>query len=190
MCELILKRNAHGPSAVKPTMRQSLHHILLLAPLAAVFLASCADVTNKPAPDLNLKTTDNQQIKLSDLKGKVVVLDFWATWCPPCRESLPNLAKLSADPNLAARGLKVIAIHSQQGFEKAKGYVDDNHLPLTVALDTDGSATETYKVEGFPTTIVIGRDGTIQHKIEGFGGKETEDELNAAIEKALAAPAG
>ena len=157
----------------------------MLSPLLAMVVASCTETANKPAPDLSLKTIDNQNIKLSDLKGKVVVLDFWATWCPPCRESLPNLAKLSADSSLANRGLKVIAIHASQGADKAKGYVEDNHLPLTVALDLDGSAEQTYKVDGIPTTIVIGRDGTIQHTIVGFGGKETEDELNAAIEKAL-----
>jgi peroxiredoxin len=168
-------------------MTQSIRYSLMLTPLLALVVASCTETANKPAPDLSLKTLDSQVIKLSDLKGNVVVLDFWATWCPPCRESLPNLAKLSADASLASRGLKVIAVNAREPPEKAKAYVDDNHLPLTVALDLDGSAEETYKVDGFPTTIVIGRDGTIQHTIVGFGGKETEDELNAAIEKALTA---
>jgi thiol-disulfide isomerase/thioredoxin len=127
-------------------------------------------------------------VQLSSLKGSVVVLDFWATWCGPCKASLPNLAKVSSDPALAARGLKVIAVNCRDPQDTTQQYIDQNHLPLTVALDLDGSAEDAYKVDGIPATIVIGRDGTIQHAIVGFGGQSTEDELNAAIEKALAAP--
>lgn len=162
--------------------------------LSLLVLGSCTQLaTNsdprdgKPAPDLTLKTTDNTQFKLSDLKGKVVVLDFWATWCPPCRESLPNLAKVSSDPALAAKGLKVIAINSRESQAVAKAYIDKNNLALTVALDSDGSAEDSYTINSLPTTIVVGRDGVVQHVIVGFGGKETEDELNAAVDKALAA---
>jgi peroxiredoxin len=175
-------------------MKKYLNTLPYAAVLALLILGSCTQMEanadprdGKPAPDLTLKTTDGKEIKLSDLKGKVVVVDFWATWCPPCRESLPNLAKLSSDKALADKGLKVIAIDSRESLNVVKSYIEKNNLSLTAALDSDGSAGDAYNVTGFPTTIVIGRDGVVQHVIEGFGGKPTEDELKDAIDKALAA---
>ena len=176
-------------------MRNHLRKIPVVGILLALLIASCSQVqtgdarAGKPAPDLSLKTVDGGQFKLSDLKGSVVVLDFWATWCPPCRESLPNLSTVSSNQDFAKRGLKVVAIDCGESLQAARDYIRNNHLALTVALDSDGSAQHAYQVEGIPNTIVVGRDGTVQHTIVGFGGKETEDELNRAIEKALAAPA-
>jgi peroxiredoxin len=175
-------------------MRSHIRKVPLVMIALALLVASCAQVVTtgdpqagKPAPDLSLTTIDNQPIKLSDLKGKVVVLDFWAVFCGPCKESLPNLARISSDPALAARGLKVIAVDCHEDPQTVRKFLDENHLNLTVALDTDESAESAYAVNGIPNTFVIGRDGTIQHSILGFEGKATEDELDTAIDKALAA---
>ena len=75
----------------------------------------------KAAPDFTLKTLDGKEVKLSDQKGSVVMMDFWATWCPPCRKSLPHVQEMSADKELAAKGLKVWAVNAHEQT--------DNELP-------------------------------------------------------------
>jgi thiol-disulfide isomerase/thioredoxin len=164
---------------------------IALAIVIGALVVSCTQMggadprVGSVAPDISLKSIDGTSSKLSDLKGKVVVLDFWATWCPPCRASLPNLARLSTDPALAARGLKVIAVNCKEDAQTVRSFLATNKLELTASLDTDGSAEDAYKVDGIPSTFVIGRDGTIQHTIVGFNAGETEKELNDAVEKAL-----
>ncbi len=166
---------------------------LAMVAVIAVLVASCSQMgatdsrVGSAAPDLTLKLLDGSSTKLSDLKGKVVVLDFWATWCPPCRESLPNLARLSTDQALAGRGLKVIAVNCREDAGTVRAFLANNKLNLSAALDSDGSAEDAYKVDGIPNTFVIGRDGTIQHSMVGFNGSDSEKELNDAVAKAVSA---
>jgi peroxiredoxin len=145
-----------------------------------------SNLTGKPATEFSLSSLDQETVKLSDFKGKVVVVDFWATWCPPCRESLPNLNRLSGDATLAARGLKVLAVNSQESADAVKTFLQANHYTLPVLLDTDGSAEHAYSVTGLPTTLVVGRDGTIKYASVGFDETNGEKALNDAVDKALA----
>ena len=80
----------------------------------------------KPAPEIALKTLDGKDLKLSDMKGKVVVVDSWATWCPPCRESLPHLQKVSADKDLAGKGLVVWATDIKEDKPTVEKFLTDN----------------------------------------------------------------
>jgi thiol-disulfide isomerase/thioredoxin len=165
--------------------------IASLVAVVAALVVSCTQMSGSDsgaggvAPDVSVKMLDGSPVKLSDFKGQVVVLDFWATWCEPCQKSLPNLARLSTDAALSARGLKVIAVNCHEDATAVKTFLANSKLSLTVALDTDGSAEDAYKVDSIPNTFVIGRDGTIQHSIVGFEGPDTEKELNDAVEKAL-----
>jgi thiol-disulfide isomerase/thioredoxin len=142
-------------------------------------------MVGKPAEDFSLQTIDGHQQKLSDLKGSVVIVDFWATWCPPCRESLPNLNRLGSDPALSGRGLKVLAVYSQESGEVVKNFLDTNHYTMPVLLDSHGDAERAYDVSGLPTTIIVGRDGVVKWATVGFDPQTTESQLSAAVEKAL-----
>jgi peroxiredoxin len=166
--------------------------LCLIATTLAIALAfvmpTHADETTslvgKQAPDVSLPTVDGKAIKLSDQKGKVVVVDFWATWCPPCRKSLPHVQKISADKALADKGLVVWAVNAREDKDVVAGFLRDNNYTFTVALDASGSSLKDYFVSGIPTTIVVGRDGTIKKVFVGFdedSAKEIDDAVNEAL---------
>jgi thiol-disulfide isomerase/thioredoxin len=160
----------------------------LLAPVAVWAAPDTSSLEGKPAPEVSLKTLDGKEMKLSELKGHVVVLDFWATWCPPCRKSLPHLNKVAADQSLTAKGLKVFAVNCKEPPEKVKAFLDKNDLHFNVPLDSDGATMQGYLISGIPTTVVVGRDGVIRNVFIGFGGESSEQELDSAIRKALSDP--
>ncbi len=142
-------------------------------------------LTGKPAPDFTLNGLDGKPVALADLKGKVVVVDFWATWCPPCRKSLPHLNALSEDKDLQAAGLKVLALDLNEEKEKVQGFINDKKFTFTVLLDSEGKVAKEFLVSGIPQTVIIGRDGKIKKVTIGFdeGG---EDHLKKAVTDALA----
>jgi thiol-disulfide isomerase/thioredoxin len=141
-------------------------------------------LAGKAAPDFSLKTLDDRTVKLSDQKGSVVVLDFWATWCGPCRLSLPHIQELSVDKDRAAKGLVVWAVNAREDAAWIQPYMASNKFTFTVPRDVTGAVLQSYQVEGIPTTVIVGRDGTVKSVFVGFandGGKQ----IDAAVDKAL-----
>ena len=146
------------------------------------------DLIGKPAPDFFLQTLENKPVRLSQLKGHVVVVDFWATWCPPCRKSLPHLQAVSTNKEFAEKGLLVLGVNAQETKDKAQGFMKQNQYTFTVPLDSKGDVLKSYLVQGIPTTIVVGRDGKIKNAFIGFGGEASEKQLDKAITDALNEP--
>ena len=135
------------------------------------------------APDFSLKTVDGKDVKLSDHKGKVVLLDFWATWCPPCVKGLPHMDELARDKARAEKGLVVLAINAQEQPERVQKFMEDRKLNLTVPMDAEGKAAEAYLIAGYPTTVVVGRDGKISEVFQRL--PEKLSEIDEAVDKAL-----
>ena len=141
-------------------------------------------LVGKPAPTFALKDLQGNDISLAAQKGSVVVLDFWATWCGPCREGLPHLNQLNTD--LAAKGLKVFAVNQRETSAVISKFIEEQHLGLQVLLDDKGKVGEQYHVTGIPQTVIIGKDGVVRQVFIGFGpGMEipVRESVEAALKK-------
>jgi thiol-disulfide isomerase/thioredoxin len=145
------------------------------APLALV---------GKPAPDFKLDLLDGGQMKLADHKGKnVVILDFWATWCPPCVAELPLIAEVAKAR--ADKGVVFYAIDEEEEPAEVKQFLEKIKLAdLKVPMDKDGAASKAYLVDALPQTVIIGKDGIIKSVHVGLKSKEDfAKALDAALEQ-------
>lgn len=122
-------------------------------------------------------------LDLAAYKGKVVYLDFWASWCAPCRKSFPWMDALQS-ANLA-KGLVVIGVNVDQEHELAERFLDQMSPQFRIVFDPRGTLAELYKVSGMPTSFLIDRHGTVRFKHQGFR-EEREAQLDAEIGALLA----
>ena len=129
------------------------------------------------APQLKLETiVEGKPIKLSDYAGKVVVLDFWATWCGPCREALPKMAQMQ---RTYGDKIHILAVSSEEK-DLLKKFLATNSLPLDFVRDPLALTTEHFGVSAYPTTFVIGKDGKIAWKSLGMNEAGLETALREA----------
>lgn len=122
---------------------------------------------NQPAPEIVVNGMNGAPLKLSDLKGKVVLLNFWATWCPPCREEIPSMIKLNKV--MAGKPFRMVAVSIDEGgkpaiesFFQTSGFSD-----LPAYTDPDNRAAKAYGITGVPETFVINKNGIIVKKVIG-----------------------
>jgi len=147
--------------------------------LAATFItgllfvqARAETVAPTPAPGWELKDVEGKPVNFSQFKGKVVVLDFWATWCPPCRSEIPGYEKLQE--KYKDKGLVIIGVSVDQGGpEVVKKFEADFHMNYTVVLADDSLVQAFGGIEAIPTTFIIDRDGKIRDK--KIGAMETAE---------------
>jgi thiol-disulfide isomerase/thioredoxin len=161
--------------------------------LATTFLGGCgresasSEVSGKPgAPAFSAKTLKGDVFDLAAETGKVVLLDFWATWCPPCRDSIPALERLHE--KYGARGLVVLGITNEDPDHVAT-FVKENKMTYTVAAGPAQDAVLLkYQIEALPTSVVIDKQGRVRSFEAGFtpGAGGTEDKLDALLPKLLA----
>lgn len=141
-----------------------------------------AEEANLPyaAPDFTLPDLAGQPVQLAKLRGKVVLVDFWATWCPPCRAALPGLQKLHDD--LADKGLTVLAVDIGEEAQKVLSFAEKNRMTFKILLDEKNKVSDVYKVSAIPTTFMINRQGQV---VKVFTGLTPEATLRQEVESLL-----
>ncbi len=133
------------------------------------------------AAEFSLKNPAGETVNLKDLRGKVVLLDFWATWCPPCRAAMPGIQAIHE--KYQDKGVVVIGMNMNDNADPL-AYMQKNKFTYKLLLNAETVAGE-YGVGGIPHFVVIGPDGKIEHAGVGYGGKATDQAIEAAIERLL-----
>ena len=135
------------------------------------------------APDFELTTIDGEQILLSDLRGKAILLNFWATWCPPCRSEMPAMQQVYMD--FEQDGFVVLAVNNllQDRRESVEAFILDGNLTFPVLLDNLGFVSTKYQVNSMPTSFFIDPEGIIREVV--IGGPMSEALLRTRVENLL-----
>lgn len=119
------------------------------------------------APDFTLTTLAGEEVKLSDYRGKKVILNFWATWCPPCKAEMPHMQNFHEANGQEVEILAVNLTDKDNGFDNVQAFIDDYELTFTVPLDETGEVGTTYQAITIPTSYILTTEGKVQHKIVG-----------------------
>lgn len=133
----------------------------------------------KTAPSFTLQAMDGKPVKIGKA-GKITVLNFWATWCPPCREEMPELEVFATKHK---NDILFGAVNLQEPVEKIGAYLDQNKYTMPVLLDTDGKAGSEFLIRAIPTTIILDKNGVIRFRKSG---PVTADELEAILKEVQA----
>jgi len=160
---------------------------LLVAGLLALPIAARAVAPGDAAPTFELPALDGGTVSLEAERGHVVWLDFWASWCAPCRQSFPWMADLQR--RHGARGLRVLAVNVDARPADARRFVARDPPPFAIALDPSGDLARRYAIRAMPTSVLIDASGRVLAVHNGFRSADTAD-LERRIERALGAPAG
>ena len=148
-------------------LRSLLVKILCVVAVAAIIgSAAHAGEMKQPAPDFTLKNNSGKNIKLSELRGQVVLLNFWATWCGPCRQEMPLLGKIHE--KYKGIGFTVLAVNVEEDSKPAISMINKTNIKLPVLFDNENKVSKLYKVSAMPTTVIIDRDGNMRYLHEGY----------------------
>ncbi len=128
----------------------------------------------KMAPDFTVALLDGGSLTLSEKRGEIVILDFWATWCGPCRIAMPVLDEVAKE--FASEGVHLYGVNLEEDPERIRRYLEGQGLDVTVALDKDGSIGEMYQASAIPQTVIIGRDGKVAIVHVGLWAMPTTDD--------------
>lgn len=135
------------------------------------------------APDFKLTTLDGKTVEMSKLRGKPVFIDFWATWCGPCRRALPHTQKLAEKYGKEAH---ILAVNLREDPETVRAFMQQNNYNFTVPMDTTGAVGQAYRVSGIPHFVLIDARGKVQFVQIGYG-PGLEQKFEAELKKAIQA---
>lgn len=179
---------------ISPFLRNWGPVLLLLAgalwiPLSAAAPESLAEAQSAPAagflaPDFALTTLDGESAQLSELRGQVVLVNLWASWCGPCRAEMPAMQRLYE--RYQDRGFEILAVNAtnQDSLQAASDFAAENGLSFPILLDLDGTVSAEYNLRALPSSFFVGPDGVIRNVV--VGGPMAEAFLSIQVEQLLA----
>ena len=169
----------------------------LLCVFVAMFCASASAQNGRwypedePAPALKLKTVDDVEIDLALMKGRMVIVNFWATWCGPCIAEMPSLQALAT--RLGAKNVALIGVNFHESPQKIRDFQAKYNVKFPLLRDPWQEASSTWKVAVLPTTFIVDSSGQLRYRVVGevdWSSKAVADRLNAIKVKPSAATAG
>lgn len=176
-----MQSNAKQRTTLGGIVGSTLLSAALLAPVALLPTTARALEQGKPAPEFALPGKQGT-IKLTDYRGKFVYLDFWASWCGPCRQSFPWMNEMQA--KYGKDGLAIVAVNVDQKREEAEKFLAQLPAQFTVAFDAAGTTPKAYSVKAMPSSMLIGPDGTVRFVHNGFR-EDQKQAMEAKIRDAL-----
>jgi peroxiredoxin len=153
---------------------------LALAPLLAVSGPSLQ--TGAPAPAFELKSNSGKPVSLADLKGQIVLVNFWASWCGPCRQEMPILEQLNHQ--YRNKGVALIGVNVEPDSTAAANWLKATPVTFPILFDVDSSVSKLYEVQGMPNTVILDRKGIVRYIHRGYSpGAENEylDQIRTLI---------
>lgn len=168
---------------MKHLCKRSLLQLMLAACATAAAPQAFALDAGAPAPELQLPGLA-APVNLAEMKGKVVYVDFWASWCGPCKQSFPFMNELLS--KYGAQGLQIVAVNVDAKREDADKFLAANAAKFTVAFDGKGDSAKRFDVKAMPSSVLVGRDGKVVATHKGFR-DEDRQEIDKLIATALAA---
>jgi len=137
----------------------------VLSVLAATSLAS-SGMEGQPAPDFALKSSSGENLRLSEYRGDVVMINFWATWCGPCRQEMPLLDELYT--RYQRVGFNLLGVNIDDDSRRAMKMIDELGVNFPVLFDARKEVSKLYEVEAMPVTVLVDREGTVRHVHHGY----------------------
>ncbi len=158
---------------------------LLIASALAPALAAGRPQKGDRAPGFALRDLSGETVALECLAGKVVLVEFWTSWCPECRTSLPYVQRLAHSPWAQAGKLVVLGINAGEDHADVTRYLEQQRHDFRALLDGDGRVCDAYGIREIPQYVVIDRQGRIFTRVLGYEGKKTATQLTTAVYNAL-----
>lgn len=124
-----------------------------------------------PAPSFELIDLDDKKQRLEDYKGKIVAINFWATWCPPCRKELPSMQRAYQD--FKDKDFVILAVNVGESWDRVAPFLGNFSLTFPILFDSESKVIEQWKVLGLPTTFILDKQGNVTHQING--GRDWDD---------------
>jgi peroxiredoxin len=135
----------------------------------AMFLASMAataDIGEGAAPDFTLKSASGENLRLSELRGEVVMINFWASWCAPCRQEMPLLDELYNQ--YSPMGFTILGVNVEEDSTKARQMLEESPVTFPVVFDSKSAVSKLYNVVAMPSTVLVDRDGKVRYLHRGY----------------------
>ncbi len=139
--------------------------VIAFSIFSAMSLAS-SGLTGQPAPDFALKSSSGDNLRLSEYRGDVVMINFWATWCGPCRQEMPLLDELYS--RYQRVGFNLLGVNIDDDSQKALNMVSELGVTFPVLFDARKEVSKLYQVDAMPVTVIVDREGTVRHVHQGY----------------------